>query len=88
MYSEWEKGITKEKFEQKLSCFDTQHFVYNMDNDNLTLYLIDRQEREVTKILNQEIIDFFYHKVYMGRIDLSDINVYIETGNFTLKEWN
>ncbi|MCD8000650.1 MAG: hypothetical protein LUH21_25875 [Clostridiales bacterium] len=87
MFSEWEKGITKEEFEQRLLCLNIQRFVYNME-DIFTLYLIDRQKREVTKILNEEIIKFFYHKIYMEQINLSDINVYLEIGNFTLKEWN
>lgn len=64
MFSEWEEDITKEKFEQRLLCFNIQRFVCNMDNDNFTLYLIDRQKREVTKILNQEIINFLSQGIY------------------------
>lgn len=62
MFSEWNEDITKEKFEKRLLCYDIQRFVCNMDNDSFTLYLIDRQKREVTKILNQEIINFFITK--------------------------
>lgn len=87
MFSEWDKGITKESFELRLACNDIQRFVYTMIDMKFTLYLIDRQKREVVKIINREITNFFYHKVYMAQIDPSEINVYLEIGNFALQEW-
>lgn len=70
MFSEWDKGITKESFELRLKCNDIQRFVYTMIDMKFTLYLIDRQKREVVKIINREITNFFYHKVYMAQMIL------------------
>lgn len=79
----WVEGESKENFEKMLTRLDIQEFVY----DEAVVYLIDRQKHEITKISNRQIIDFFYHNVYMTQIDITYINMFLELGGFKLKEW-
>lgn len=84
----WAEGETKEKFERMLSCMNTQTFVYERQDDEILLYLIDRQEREIIKILNQQVINFFENNVYMASINYTYINIFLEFGEFKLREWS
>lgn len=56
---DWGTDLTKESFETMLLRMNVQTFVYEMQDDKFLLYLIDRREREIIKILNQQVINFF-----------------------------
>lgn len=85
---DWAEGVTKESFERMLSCMNTQTFVYEMQDDEILLYLIDRREREIIKILNQQVINFFKNNVCMALINYTYINKFLEFGEFKLREWS
>lgn len=82
------KDVTKESFEIMLLRMNVQTFVYEMQDNKFLLYLIDRQKREIIKILNQQVIDFFKNKVYMVSINYTYINMFLEFGEFKLREWS
>lgn len=85
---DWGKDVTKESFEIMLLRMNVQTFVYEMQDNKFLLYLIDRQKREIIKILNQQVIDFFKNKVYMVSINYTYINMFLEFGEFKLREWS
>lgn len=85
---DWGTGVTKESFEIMLLRMNVQTFVYEMQDDEILLYLIDRQEREIIKILNQQVINFFKNNVRMALINYTYINKFLEFGEFKLREWS
>lgn len=84
---DWGKDVTKESFEIMLLRMNVQTFVCEMKDNDFVVYLIDRQRREITKLSNRQIIEFFYHKVCMANINCTYINMFLELGGFKLKEW-
>lgn len=84
---DWAEGLTKENFEKILLRMNIQTFVCEMKDNDFVVYLIDRQRREITKISNRQIIEFFYHKVCMANINCTYINMFLELGEFKLIEW-
>lgn len=85
---DWGTDVTKESFETMLLRMNAQTFVYEMQDDKFLLYLIDRREREIIKILNQQVINFFKNNVCMALINYTYINKFLEFGEFKLREWS
>lgn len=84
---DWAEGVTKESFENMLTRSNIQEFVYSIREDEFMVYLIDRQKREITKISNRQICEFFYHNVYMTQINITYISMFMEFGGFKLNDW-
>lgn len=85
---DWGTDVTKESFETMLLRMNVQTFVYEMQDDKFLLYLIDRREREIIKILNEQVINFFKNNVCMALINYTYINKFLEFGEFKLREWS
>lgn len=80
---------TAGEFERYLEKMHGQQFVHSNNgqewSDEDGFYLINYQEKELIKIVNQEVYQFFYDQVYMATVNKTYIDKFKK--RFKYKEY-
>lgn len=79
--------LTEQEFEAMLQKWHSAQRFYWTGSVTNQFYLINRQERSVIEIKNQEVIKFLYTQMYIATVPNTFIDAFVNVWGFAKQEY-